>query len=49
MKFKDLEEREGQITGGNVNFTNEDVISTMFGGDGDRELLIRKTNSLRNY
>jgi len=31
MKFKDLEEREGQITGGNVNFTNEDVISTMLG------------------
>ena len=31
MKFKDLEEREGQITGGNVNFTNEDVIKTMFG------------------
>jgi hypothetical protein len=31
MKFKDLEERESQITGGNVNFTNEDVLQTMVG------------------
>jgi hypothetical protein len=31
MKFKDLEEREGIVTGGNVNFTNDDVITTMFG------------------
>ena len=31
MLFKDLEEREGQITGGQVNFTNEDVLQTIFG------------------
>jgi hypothetical protein len=31
MKFKDLEEREGTVAGGNVNFTNLDVIKSMFG------------------
>lgn len=31
LKFKDLEEREGQLTGGNVNFTNKDNFETMFG------------------
>jgi len=30
MKFKDLDQREGQITTGIVNVTNEDVIQTIF-------------------
>lgn len=29
---KDLEEREGQITGGQANYVQEDVIKTLFGG-----------------
>jgi hypothetical protein len=32
LKFKDLQEREGKITGGFVNWTNTDVIAALFGG-----------------
>ena len=31
LLFKDLEEREGQITGGQVNFTNKEVAETILG------------------
>ncbi len=31
MKFKDLEEREGTITGGHINFENTDIIEDLFG------------------
>ena len=31
LLFKDLEEREGQITGGHVNFTNKEVAETILG------------------
>jgi len=31
LLFKDLEEREGQITGGQVNFSGTDVAKTIFG------------------
>lgn len=31
LKFQDLNERTGQITGGHVNVDNEDVISSVFG------------------
>lgn len=32
LKFKDMDEREGQITGGQVNYTNTDIVEAMFGG-----------------
>jgi hypothetical protein len=32
MKFKDLDQREGQINAGIVNITNEDIIQTLFQG-----------------
>ena len=30
LKFKDLEEREGQITGGHIGIANDDVLETLF-------------------
>ena len=32
MKFKDLDQREGQVTFGSVNITNEDIIQSIFQG-----------------
>lgn len=29
LKFKDLDEREGQVTGGHINFVNEDVMESL--------------------
>ena len=31
MKFQDLAERTGQLTGGHVNIANEDIVDTFFG------------------
>jgi hypothetical protein len=32
LKFKDMNKREGVITGGHVNFTNENIMKDLFGG-----------------